>query len=56
MNVKKSPLLLLLLVLLFVVTGLGFTFLKIIKRPPLKQMSQKKTGWTILTYAGRIHI
>lgn len=44
MNVKKSPLLLLLLVLLFVVTGLGFTFFKHNKTTPTKDTVTKKTG------------
>ncbi|PEW06809.1 6-aminohexanoate hydrolase [Bacillus cereus] len=44
MNVKKSPLLLLLLVLLFVVTGLGFTFLKNNKTTPTKD-NVTKENW-----------
>ncbi|UYO18241.1 serine hydrolase domain-containing protein [Bacillus sp. 41-22] len=44
MNVKKSPLLLLLLVLLFVVTGLGFTFFKNNKTPPTKA-NVTKENW-----------
>ena len=42
MNVKKSPLLLLLLVLLFVVTGLGFTFFKHNKTTPTKDTVTKE--------------
>ncbi|MGE8057442.1 serine hydrolase domain-containing protein [Bacillus mycoides] len=44
MNVKKSPLLLLLLVLLFVVTGLGFTFFKNNKTTPTKA-NVTKENW-----------
>ncbi|WP_212935523.1 serine hydrolase domain-containing protein [Bacillus hominis] len=44
MNVKKSPLLLLLLVLLFVVTGLGFTFFKHNKTTPTKE-NVTKENW-----------
>ncbi|MES9698151.1 MULTISPECIES: serine hydrolase domain-containing protein [Bacillus] len=44
MNVKKSPLLLLLLVLLFVVTGLGFTFFKHNKTTPTKA-NVTKENW-----------
>ncbi|PES62673.1 6-aminohexanoate hydrolase [Bacillus cereus] len=44
MNVKKSPLLLLLLVLLFVVTGLGFTFFKNNKTTPTKD-NVTKENW-----------
>ncbi|MGE7632118.1 serine hydrolase domain-containing protein [Bacillus paramycoides] len=44
MNIKKSPLLLLLLVLLFVVTGLGFTFFKHNKTTPTKD-NVTKENW-----------
>ena len=44
MNGSKSPLLLLLLVLIFVVTGLGFTFFKRNKTPPTKA-NVTKENW-----------
>ncbi|MDM5186229.1 serine hydrolase [Bacillus sp. DX4.1] len=44
MNVRKSPLLLLMLTLIFVITGLGFAFFKQNKVPPSKQ-SVTKANW-----------